>query len=234
MMPEEAEATVAAAMELTAGRLDHVVAHSAVRYYPTCPTTWGAACPHPHPHPHPQVRWWGRAGECDETGTISAMREGGTGSILHLDQESFAQQMTMLPRMQFESARLLLPRLQAAPNASYTLVTGGAGEDARSPIGQINAQAVWGLAAALRNEMRASNSAVRIGEVRVGVRFNRSIGSEPFSHDLGRICAGLAASAETANALHAVDSQQQLAPIPLHSYLQTTKIQKDRQSFRQK
>ena len=53
MMPEEAEATVAAAMELTAGRLDHVVAHSAVRYYPTCPTTWGAACPHPHPHPHP-------------------------------------------------------------------------------------------------------------------------------------------------------------------------------------
>lgn len=183
MMPEEAEATVAAAMELTAGRLDHVVAHSA-------------------------VRWWGRAGECDETGTISAMREGGTGSILHLDQESFAQQMTMLPRMQFESARLLLPRLQAAPNASYTLVTGGAGEDARSPIGQINAQAVWGLAAALRNEMRASNSAVRIGEVRVGVRFNRSIGSEPFSHDLGRICAGLAASAETANALHAVDSQQ--------------------------
>ena len=43
--------------------------------------------------------------------------------------------------------------------------------------------------------------------MRVGVRFNRSIDSEPFSHDLGRICAGLAAAPKTANALHAVDSQ---------------------------
>ena len=43
-----------------------------------------------------------------------------------------------------------MPRLQQVPHASYTCVTGGAGEAARSPIGQINAQAVWGLAAALR------------------------------------------------------------------------------------
>ena len=61
------------------------------------------------------------------------------------------------------SRRRLLPRLQSVPGASYTFVTGGGNEDARSAIGQVNAQAVWGLAAALRNELR--DSEVKLREV---------------------------------------------------------------------
>ena len=79
--------------------------------------------------------------------------------------------------MQFAAARLLVPRLAGVPGASYTFVTGGAGEEARSPIGQINAQAVWGLAAALRTEgnKRHIVSPLKMNEVRVGMRFNRRL-----------------------------------------------------------
>ena len=185
MLPEGAEDTVAAAMELTAGRIDHVVTHSA-------------------------VRWWARAGECDETSTIATMNSSSSG-VLSLTHGDFASQAMQLPLMQFAAARLLVPRLQQVPHASYTFVTGGAGEAARSPIGQINAQAVWGLAAALRNETRGSP--MRMNEVRLGLRFNRSVDSLPLSHDVGHICAGLAAAPHTPNVLHCVNSQEDIAEL---------------------
>ena len=80
------------------------------------------------------------------------------------------------PRAQ--AARLLVPRLRPVPNSSYTFVTGGAGEEARSALGQINAQAVWGLAAAMRTDARhypSASGATKISEVRVGLRFNRRV-----------------------------------------------------------
>ena len=194
MMPEAAEETVATAMELTDGKLDHVATHSA-------------------------VRWWGRPGEIDETGTLQGINaEGRAGGILSLSHDDFAQQAMMLPLMQFAAARMLIPRLERAPAASYTFVTGDAGERARSPIGQVNAQAVWGLAAALRREM--ASSSVRIGEVRVGMRFNRSVDERraeprpnPLSHEVGTICAGFAATPTAANALHAINSAEDIAAL---------------------
>ena len=114
--------------------------------------------------------------------------------------------------MQFAAARLLVPRLQQVEGASYTFVTGGAGESARSAMGQINAQAVWGLAAAMRSEAPT----LKVAEVRVGLKFNRSVEERreeprdtPLSHDIGTICAGLAAAPmdeNWKNALHNLDS----------------------------
>ena len=96
---------------------------------------------------------------------------------------------------------LISAALLAVPGASYTFVTGGGNEDARSSIGQVNAQAVWGLAAALRNEL--GDSDIKLREVRVGMKFNRKRAERladprerPLSHDLGAICAGIAASDE--------------------------------------
>lgn len=189
MLADEAEQTVAAAMEITGGALDHVVTHSA-------------------------VRWWaGPKGSCDETNTLGSLR----GKLLSLTHEQFAEQAALLPTMQFAACRLLVPRLEAVEGASYTFVTGGAGGDSRSPLGQINAQAVWGLAAALRSETHASP--LKVHEVRLGLRFNRSHPerlaeprSSPLSHELGCVVAGIAAApaAEVPNGLHEIFSQAEL------------------------
>lgn len=192
MLADAADDTVEMAMAASAGRLDHVVTHSA-------------------------VRWWGRSGECDETNTISTMNSGRGGRLLNMTPDEFAQQSVQLPLMQFAAARLLVPRLSEVPEASYTFVTGGAGEEARSPLGQINAQAVWGLAAAMRTETR--DSPLKVNELRVGLRFNRNLAeriaeprSEPLSYELGRIVAGIAAApaASTKNELHALFSQEEV------------------------
>ena len=154
---------------------------------------------------------WARDG--DETNSITEGTE--TAGLLALETNDFAQKVSVLPAMQFEAARLLMPLLKAAPNPSYTFVTGGAGEVARSPLGQINAQAVWGVAAALRQETRVHEHEMRCNEVRVGIRFNRTLEErradpreQPLSHDIGHIVAGLAAATtETENALHHLDGQ---------------------------
>jgi len=185
MMPDGASDTVERAMALTGGRLHHVVTHSA-------------------------VRWWERDG--DETNSLAT--DGACG-LLSLRTDEFSERAMLLPAMQFTTAQLLMPRLYAVPNATYTFVTGGAGEQARSPLGQINAQAVWGLAAALRQEARVYGSEVRVSEVRVSIRFNRDLEErraeprdKPLSHDLGHIVAGLAAAPSgSENALHNIDSQ---------------------------
>ena len=194
MMPDGAEATVNQVMDLTAGQLDHVVAHSA-------------------------VRWWGRPGSSDhtdgdETNTLSTLNAGARGSLLGLSPAEFAEHAVLLPQMQFAAARLLVPRLSQVEGASYTFVTGGAGEHERSPLGQINAQGVWGLAAAVRSETKATG--LRVAEVRVGLRFNRPVEERraeprdnPLSHDVGTICAGLAAATDREgwqNALHVLDA----------------------------
>jgi hypothetical protein len=102
------------------------------------------------------------------------------------------------------------------PGATYVFVTGGVGE--RSPIGQINAKAVWGLAAALRHE--SAHTQVNVEELRIGLRFNRSAEERaadprdtPLSHDLGSICAGLAAApAESLRcSLHTLNSAEEVA-----------------------
>ena len=87
-------------MELTGGRLDHVVAHSA-------------------------VRWWVKAGECDETTTTTLVPR---GRMFDLSAEDFGNYACQLPRLHFEAARLMLPRLNdpsSTSRSTYTFVTGG-------------------------------------------------------------------------------------------------------------
>ena len=167
------------ALEFTGGRLDHVVAHSA-------------------------VRWWGTQGGVPVGGGLDEAEHAvplSSSRVLDLSTEEYVCGSTQLPALHHCVARRLLPRLLAVPGTSYTFVTGGGNEDARSAIGQVNAQAVWGLAAALRNDLR--DSEVKLREVRVGLKFNRRRAERladprerPLSHDLGAICAGIAASDE--------------------------------------
>jgi len=184
MLPERAEATFAAAMERTSGRLDHVVAHSA-------------------------VRWW-TGGEALQAG------------LLTLEPDDYAREATQLPMMQFNAARLLVPKLAQASNPSYTFIT-GSGEGALSPIEQANTQAVSGLAAALRQE-HSRASCLRVCEVRVGLEFNRDVEERraspreyPLSHDIGRISAGLAASVGSGSgmgsSLHLIDTQEDITAL---------------------
>lgn len=49
-------------------------------------------------------------------------------------------------------------------------VAGGV-DSTRSSLGQVNAQAMWGLAAAVRSEMR--KQPVTVSELRLNMRFNR-------------------------------------------------------------
>jgi NAD(P)-dependent dehydrogenase (short-subunit alcohol dehydrogenase family) len=184
MIGDAAPETVSQAMSLSAGRLDHVVSHSA-------------------------VRWWSK--DADETQTIGDKR-----GLLSLEPEEYAMRAMQLPLLQFQAARLLIPRLSEVPGASYTFLTGGAGERSRSGIGQVNAQGVWGLAAALRTEERERGaSGLKLGEVRLGLRFNRNHIERqadprgldgPLSHELGRITAGIALSEPHKVGLHCVES----------------------------
>ena len=173
LLGDDAEDTIENAMHLTGGQLNHVATTSA-------------------------VRWWAPPGECDDAGYLSLPTG---GALLETEPTDFIAQTTQLPLLQFNAARHLLPRLRGQADSSYTFVTGGIGEEARSPIGQINSHAVWGLAAALRSEARARRVPTRVGELRVGLRVNRSRAErlahpreEPLSHSLGRVCAGIAAS----------------------------------------
>jgi NAD(P)-dependent dehydrogenase (short-subunit alcohol dehydrogenase family) len=127
MLAGASEETVEKAMELTGGQLDHVVAHSA-------------------------VRWWTSPAESDET-TSGALVAIPRGKLFDMSAEDFGDAAVQLPRLQFEAARLLLPRLTDARGdnqSTYTFVTGGSGEAGHPGVAQVNAQGVWGLAAAVR------------------------------------------------------------------------------------
>eukprot|EP00966_Prymnesium_polylepis_P308221 7122687-Prymnesium_polylepis.2 len=112
------------------------------------------------------------------------------GGFFDLTTDEFAAAATALPRLHFEACRLLLPKL--TDGSSYTFVTGGepvhlklsngvwqrvssgeqtSGVGARSSLGQVNAQAVWGLAAAVRREM--AEQPVTVAEVRVSAPTGR-------------------------------------------------------------
>ncbi|KAL1511313.1 hypothetical protein AB1Y20_006118 [Prymnesium parvum] len=207
MLAPGSEETVRRAMSLTAGRLDHVVAHSS-------------------------VRWWRKAGDCDETATTPLIPR---GRMFELTADEFGVYASQLPRLHFEAGRLLLPRLNSRDRtaaSTYTFVTGGEpihleprhglwarvqGEssESRTSLGHVNAQAMWGLAAAVRREMR--DQPVTVSEVRLNMRFNRPLEErlddprdEPLTHNLGSICAGIASSPSKAGGLHTIDSQRDI------------------------
>lgn len=171
MQPEGAEELVRRAMqlpELAGRRIEHVVAHTG-------------------------VRWWDADGASDET---QLMEQSRTLSLVDMGPEEFARYAARLPALQQAAAQQLLPHLRQAHGGSYTFVNGGAGL-LRASMDQVNLHGVWGLAVALREELKDSN--VRVEEMRVGLQIDRLAKEKladprptPLSHDIGRICAGIA------------------------------------------
>ena len=184
MLPGSAEETVRIVLDMTGSRLDHVVAHSGVAWW--SPTDDEGA-----------VR-----GGNDESSTAYSS----SGSVLEVPAAEFGACASQLGAFHHSAAQLLLPRL-ARDSGSYTFVTSRESMYAAhrgTGMAQINAHAVMGLAAALRQE--ASDAAwpfARVNELRLGgaMQINRPMSerqreprSRPLSHDIGEIVAGMAAS----------------------------------------
>lgn len=186
LLPGDSERLTQEVMDMTSGRLDHVVAHSG-------------------------VQWWEDGGGDESSTLLRASR------ILDMSADEFSTAAVQLPLLHFEAARLLLPRLRALPSepSSYTFITGGA-HGVRG-LAQINAQALWGLSAALQKEV----SDVTMAEVRVELAINRSEvercaapRSSPLSHELGTLAAGIAASpVGVAAGLHNITSATDMSAL---------------------
>jgi len=186
MLPKDAKLTVMEAVSRTGGKLDHVVSHAS-------------------------VRWWD-ASSGDDGAMVNELTSR-SDNFLDVDPRDFAEAMSKSAEVHFCAAHHLLPHL-TGEDASYTFVTGGSREMAwgqgkrvspRGPLAQINAYGVWGLAAAMRGELQASNSPVRVAELRMGLSLGPELGDAnkprwvsdrevPLSHDLGQIVAGIAAA----------------------------------------
>jgi len=188
MRPAGADAVVKDVMEMTNSCLNHVVAHSG-------------------------VRWWASS---QRGGSLELENELGMGkptSDLFLDRTEFLERASLLPALHYTAAQLLLPHLENSPGSSYTFVTGGVGQQ-RSIEAQVNAHGVWGLAAALREQY--ASSPVRVAEVRVNLRIDRPAHERaldprerPLSADLGEVCAGLASSPSgEASGLHSLGTME--------------------------
>ena len=193
MLPDGAADTVTRTMSMLGHRIDHVVAHSG-------------------------VRWWAMD-RGDESSTL-----GRQGRLLDVSPSDYAASCAQLASLHYSAAHQLIPLLGDASANSYTFVTpGGAQSRAgtltewgpRSGLGRVNAHAVWGLAAALRSELRETSS-LRMAELRVGMQLARDAADRwkdpretPLSHDIGAVCAGIAASEASAGLLTA-DNQEEM------------------------
>jgi len=174
---------------LGSSSLHHVVAHGAVRYWSD----------DGHSHNHNNASY-------DETHSIGTSRE----SLLTMSMEDFPLAASHLTSLHLSAAQELFPRIQFSNGlSSYTFVTGdGSGHPGgkRSPFQEINAHQVWGLAAALRQDMQqqALNSncdiekIVNCRELRINLAVNRSMEEReahprevPLSELIGRLCAGM-------------------------------------------
>jgi len=152
---------------------------------------------------HGAVRWWAAHAACDETYSLNIR---GSGRLLDMTHEDFACAGAQLASLHFSAAQELVPRVQASGGRpTYTFVTGdGSGKPGgkRTAMGDINSHHVWGLSAALRNELSSpsgSNGMV-CRDLRIGIPINRSneekvVASRkrPLSEDIGDLCASMAA-----------------------------------------
>ena len=145
---------------------------------------------------------------------------------MEMDPDEFLEASSQLATLHFRAMKNLLPKLKEANgeshsdgDASYTFVTGDGGghvSGKRSAFGEINSHHIWGLSAALREEL--SSSEVTCREVRVGLPVNRPMAEReneprdrPLSEDIGDLCAGVAASGKIMDGkLITINSQNDL------------------------
>ena len=159
---------------------------------------------------HGAVRWWARptggkfdfyeykAG-CDETYSLNIKSN---DQVLKMTLEEFTPSSSQLASLHFSAAQQLVPHL-TGPSPTYTFVTGdGSGKPGgeRTAMGEINSHHVWGLSAALRREL----TEVTCREVRVGLSVHHQ--GRAISEEVGDLCAGLAAKADSAGRLIMLDT----------------------------
>lgn len=153
---------------------------------------------------------------CDETYSLDNTQK----RLMEMDPDEFLEASSKLATLYFRAMKNLLPELEGAEGGgSYTFVTGDGGghvSGKRSAFGEINSHHIWGLSAALRDELSASE--VNCRELRVGLPVNRPMAEReneprdrPLSEDIGDLCAGVAASGGVMNGqLITINSQVEL------------------------
>lgn len=191
--PGSATETVEAGLAASPTALNHVVAHGAVRY------------------------WTEKKAGCDETYSLDSAQK----RLMEMDPDEFLAASSQLASLHFRAVKNLVPKLEESGSggSSYTFVTGDGGghiSGRRSAFGEINSHHVWGLSAAMREELMPTSVICR--EVRVGLPVNRSMAERaneprdrPLSEDIGDLCAGVAASGEVMKGeLITINSQSEL------------------------
>lgn len=205
LTPESAQATIDMALTVAPNGhpLRHIVAHGAVRY------------------------WTKQIAGCDETYSLVDDETVAQKRLLDMSPEDFVDTSSRLAALHFNAVKNLLPKLDASTDthASYTFVTGDGGghiSGKRSATGEINSHHMWGLSAALREEIKTNyekvaDANVLCREVRVGLPVNRSMEEQknkprdrPLSEDIGDLCAGIAVSTKDNGKLIKIDSQKTL------------------------
>lgn len=190
LLPGHASFTVQETMEQMKHKLDHVVAHGAVRWWarPTAGT-----------YEHYEYK----AG-CDETYSLNIKAN---DKLLDMKLEEFNPSSTQLASMHLSAAQHLIPKMGGS-SPTYTFVTGdGSGKPGgeRTAMGEINSHHVWGLSAALRHELQQDKHRVVCREVRVGIPVHEEEG-QPISEEIGNLCAGMASKPDRPGRLMKLES----------------------------
>ncbi|CAK0841760.1 unnamed protein product, partial [Prorocentrum cordatum] len=156
---------------------------------------------------HTSVRWWAKGdGSSDDplgdssSDELQLRRVVEKLPLMSMSTRTFMCHSSRLACMHHAAAAALVPHLQKVPGASYTFVNGGHSQR-RLAIDQVNVHSVWGLAAALREELW--ENPVRVEELQLNLEIDRLAKEReldprptPLSHDIGTICAGMAANAK--------------------------------------
>mmetsp|Transcript_5949 Transcript_5949/g.8412 ORF Transcript_5949/g.8412 Transcript_5949/m.8412 type:complete len:304 (+) Transcript_5949:100-1011(+) len=208
--------------------LQHVISHGAVRWW---------AKPTPGHYDYYEYK----AG-CDETYSLNIR---GNSNLLDMNPEEFITSSAQLASLHFSAAKELVPLLSTSPDGStsptYTFVTGdgsGKPDGKRTAMGEINSHHVWGLSAALREELSSAAASVSgtegqgaqilCREIRVGLPVQELSDSSHISEDIGDLCAGLAASSSSG---HHEDDNGRLLKIEnetqLESYMAEYNVSRD-------
>ncbi|CAK0841761.1 unnamed protein product, partial [Prorocentrum cordatum] len=187
---------------------------------------------------HTSVRWWAKGdGSSDDplgdssSDELQLRRVVEKLPLMSMSTRTFMCHSSRLACMHHAAAAALVPHLQKVPGASYTFVNGGHSQR-RLAIDQVNVHSVWGLAAALREELWENPVRVEVAswttrepmrrvhmlalrcfcaqqagrsvlELQLNLEIDRLAKPReldprptPLSHDIGTICAGMAANAK--------------------------------------
>jgi len=174
MRPSGAAGVVNKAMEMTGQHIDHVIAHTGVRW---------------------------EAPSSQTSNSDGAASVNGGGQACNETNFSQSHRATMLPAVHYTATSHLLPRLLDSSHSSYIFVTGGAGEQRSLMVP--GERAIWGLSAGLRKQHEASQCRILEVRANLKVgrpAHERAIDprSCPLSVEIGEICGGLASSLDPA------------------------------------